>query len=104
MLPKWKRLQLRIFLCDVSNESAVSNFDINVPQMEVFSKLQLETQLNKLRINAEIHEINEWSRNQEFTRHSPVLRQFTDTSDIHVDALSEENINRSKLYMQRLVS
>lgn len=100
MLPKWKRLQLRIFLCDVSNESAVSNFDINVPQMEIFSKSQLEFQLNKLRINAEIHEVNDWSRNPDFTRHS-AMKQFTDTSDIDDDAFSEESLNRSKLYMQR---
>lgn len=102
MLPKWKRLTLRIFLCDVSSESTVDSFDINVPQMEVFSKLQLESQLNKLRINAEIHEISDWSRNPEFTRLSPVLKQFTDTSDINVEALSDENINRSKMYMQRV--
>lgn len=58
--------------------------------------------LKQLRITASIHQIPEWSRNEDFMRHRNVLKQFTKSlDDVHDEIVSEENINRSKLYMQR---
>lgn len=45
--------------------------------------------------------MNEWAHNDEFTMHGQILKHFTKQSDNSVDVLTEENINRSKMYMQK---
>ncbi|TDG47789.1 hypothetical protein AWZ03_005743 [Drosophila navojoa] len=106
MLAKWKHLRVRIFLCETNEESAVGTFDTQAPQMDIFSKLKLEQTLKELRINAEIIEIQEWSRNSDFTRHARILRQFTSQADEALlddgDEIAEDKFNHSLLYMQRV--
>lgn len=74
--------------------------------MDIFSKLKLEQTLKELRINAEIIEIQEWSRNSDFTRHARILRQFTAQADEALlddgDEIAEDKFNHSLLYMQRV--
>lgn len=74
--------------------------------MDIFSKVKLEQSLKELRINADILEIQEWSRDSDFARHSRILKQFTAQAD---DALlddgeqyGDDKLNRSLLYMQRV--
>jgi len=38
--------------------------------MEIFSKMKLEQSLKELRITADIVEIQEWSRDTDFSRHA----------------------------------
>lgn len=45
--------------------------------------------------------MNEWATNDEFTMHGQILKHFTKQSDNSVDVLTEENINRSRMYMQK---
>ncbi|XP_017853957.2 solute carrier family 12 member 9 isoform X1 [Drosophila busckii] len=105
MLAKWKHLRVRIFLCETNEERTVGTFDTQAPQMDVFSKLKLEQSLKELRINADIIEIQEWSRDTEFTRHARILKQFTAQADeAWLDdgtEIAEDKLNRSLLYMQR---
>lgn len=57
--------------------------------------------LKALRIEAMIHPMNEWAHNDEFTMHGQILKNFTKQTDNSVDVLTEENINRSRMYMQK---
>lgn len=74
--------------------------------MDVFPKLKLEQSLKELRITADIVEIQEWSRDTEFTRHARNLKQFTAQADEALlddgDEIAEDKFNRSLLYMQRV--
>lgn len=45
--------------------------------------------------------IEEWARDTEFTRHSSILKQFTQHAESSTEVVTEDNINRSLLYMQR---
>lgn len=45
-------------------------------------------------------QIPEWTRNVDFMRHISILKQFTHHADNDIKPLTDENINRSKLYMQ----
>ncbi|XP_017132570.1 solute carrier family 12 member 9 [Drosophila elegans] len=105
MLAKWKHLRVRIFLCEANDERSVSTFDTQAPQMEIFSKVKLEQSLKELRITADIVEIQEWSRDTDFSRHARNLKQFTAQADNVLleddDEVGEETLNRSLLYMQR---
>ncbi|XP_037709984.1 solute carrier family 12 member 9 [Drosophila subpulchrella] len=105
MLAKWKHLRVRIFLCEANNERTVGTFDTQAPQMEIFSKMKLEQSLKELRITADIVEIQEWSRDTDFSRHALTLKQFTAQADNVLleddDEVGEETLNRSLLYMQR---
>lgn len=100
MLPKWKRLQLRIFLCETdATNPTLSTFDGSVTSLDKVSRYQLEQLLKQLRISADIQEINEWSGNGEY---SSILKQFTKNAEPDPTFLTEENMNRSRLYMQRV--
>ncbi|XP_016945641.3 solute carrier family 12 member 9 [Drosophila suzukii] len=105
MLAKWKHLRVRIFLCEANNERTVGTFDTQAPQMEIFSKMKLEQSLKELRITADIVEIQEWSRDTDFSRHALTLKQFTAQADNVLleddEEVGEETLNRSLLYMQR---
>lgn len=57
--------------------------------------------LKLLRITATIHQIPEWSRNHELTQQSAILKQFIRNPDVDGPPVTEENINRSRLYMQK---
>lgn len=98
MLPVWKRLEVRVFLCESSRSTS---FDLTHPDYP--AKVKLGMLLEKLRISASIHEVTDWNRNDDFTRHGAVLKQFTRTADVEGAnlAATEENLNRSRLYMQR---
>lgn len=98
MLPVWKKLEVRVFLCEANKRS--TTFDST--HSDYPAKVKLEKLLEKLRINASIHEVTDWNRNDEFVRHSVVLKQFTRTADADFDQqATDENLNRSRLYMQR---
>lgn len=97
MLPVWKKLELRVFLC----ESNRSNFDLNQMVHDLPARVKLEKLLNSLRISATIHEVTDWNRNDDFVRHASILKQFTSRADPEADVVTEENLNRSRLYMQR---
>lgn len=64
------------------------------------AEYKLRQLLKELRISATIHQIPEWSQNEEFMQNGMVLRQFTNGDDTDSDGVTEENINHSKLYMQ----
>ncbi|EDW04888.1 GH23810 [Drosophila grimshawi] len=106
MLAKWKHLRVRIFLCETNESRTISTFDTHAPQMDVFSKLKLEQSLKELRIKADILEIQEWSRDTEFTQQARILKQFTAQADDALlddgDEIAEDKFNRSLLYMQRV--
>lgn len=70
--------------------------------MEIFSKQKLEQSLKELRISAHIVEIQEWSRDTDFSRRARSLRQYTAQADnVMLEDDDEESLNRSLLYMQR---
>uniref|UniRef100_U5ENZ6 Solute carrier family 12 member 9 n=1 Tax=Corethrella appendiculata TaxID=1370023 RepID=U5ENZ6_9DIPT len=101
MLPVWKRLRLRVFLCEIDQHDARTNEMGSTASFERPAEHRLNTLLKSLRISATIHQIPEWNRDIDFTKHSGVLKQFTRNADgSHL--LTEENVNRSKLYMQRV--
>uniref|UniRef100_A0A1A9W0D8 Amino acid permease/ SLC12A domain-containing protein n=1 Tax=Glossina brevipalpis TaxID=37001 RepID=A0A1A9W0D8_9MUSC len=104
MLAKWKHLRLRVFLCETNNtnSSTFETHDENLPQMEIFNRAKLEQSLKSLRINADILEIEDWARDTDFSRHSRILKQFISQTEHSAEILSEENLNRSLLYMQRV--
>jgi solute carrier family 12 (potassium/chloride transporters), member 9 len=105
MLKVWKNLQLRVFLCEsdlVPNNHFSVSASTNSVQMERPSEYRLNQLLKLLRITAKIIQIPEWTKNVEFIRHSSILKQFTQQADNEEFMVSEENINRSKLYMQRI--
>lgn len=62
---------------------------------------KLRQLLKELRISATIHSIPEWHQNEEIMHNGAILRQFTNSFDNESFGLMEDNINRSKLYMQR---
>ncbi|XP_053693101.1 solute carrier family 12 member 9 [Sabethes cyaneus] len=101
MLPVWKKLELRVFLCESETPSESSTFQLNSTSMERPAEYRLGQQLKSLRISASIHQISEWNKDMDFPRHRNILKQFTSKSDDH-QTMTEENINRSKLYMQRI--
>ncbi|XP_068140451.1 solute carrier family 12 member 9 [Drosophila tropicalis] len=106
MLAKWKHLRVRIFLCETNEERTVGTFETQAPQMEIFSKMKLEQSLKELRINADIIEIQEWSRDTDFSRLARTVKQYTAQADETLlsdddDEASEDKLNRSLLYMQR---
>lgn len=80
-----------------------SNFTVNSSGYEKPAEFKLRQLLKELRIAATIHQIPEWTGQEEFIRHGSVLKLFTENSEEEeqIANLSEENINRSKLYMQR---
>lgn len=65
---------------------------------------RLRQLLHALRIEANIYPMNEWASNDEFTMHGQILKHFTKQTDDSVDVLTEESINRSRMYMQRSVN
>lgn len=65
------------------------------------AEYKLRQLLKELRISATIHQIPEWSQNEEFMQNGAILRQFTNSFDNESFGLMEDNINQSKLYMQR---
>ncbi|XP_036328968.1 solute carrier family 12 member 9-like [Rhagoletis pomonella] len=103
MLAKWKHLRLRVFLCESNNTNTeLSSFDTQMPQLDIFARMRLEQSLKNLRIEADIIEIQEWNRDSEFTSHSRILKQFTSQAEDVNELITEENLNRSLLYMQRV--
>ncbi|XP_058815021.1 solute carrier family 12 member 9 isoform X2 [Topomyia yanbarensis] len=100
MLPVWKKLELRVFLCE-SETPAEPSFRIDSESFERPADHRLSQLLKSLRISASIHQISEWSKDMDFPRHRSILKQFTSKSDSN-QMMTEENINRSKLYMQRI--
>ncbi|XP_065081052.1 solute carrier family 12 member 9 isoform X2 [Ochlerotatus camptorhynchus] len=100
MLPVWKKLELRVFLCESETQPEPS-FQMNSAPFERPAEHRLSQLLKSLRISASIHQIPEWSKDMDFPRHRSILKQFTSKSDSN-QVMTEENINRSKLYMQRV--
>lgn len=88
------------FIC-WNGKNYFSNFSINSSGFEKPAELRLRQLLNELRISATIHQIPEWSRNEEFIRHSSAMKHFADNRENDASFMSDENINRSKLYMRR---
>lgn len=102
MLPVWKNLHLRLFLCETENSNgSSSNFNINSLPYDRPAEYKLKELLKQLRISATIHQVPEWTQNVDFMKHCSILKQFTRNSDPNINVLTDENINRSKLYMQR---
>ncbi|XP_037959400.1 solute carrier family 12 member 9-like [Teleopsis dalmanni] len=103
MLAKWKHLRLRVFLCETGNSASnITSFDTYAPQMEVLSRMKLQQSLKELRIDADIIEIQEWNRNESFTQHARILKQFTNDADAVIDTISEESYDNSVSYMKRV--
>lgn len=65
------------------------------------AEFRLNQLLNQLRITATIHKIPEWKNNSETPRNKTLLKNLTRNSDNESSTMTEENLNRSKLYMQR---
>ncbi|XP_029732627.2 solute carrier family 12 member 9 isoform X3 [Aedes albopictus] len=95
MLPVWKRLELRVFLCESESQPEPS------APFERPAEHRLSMLLKSLRISASIHQIPEWGKDMDVSRHRNILKQFTSQSDSN-QVMTEENVNRSKLYMQRV--
>lgn len=64
------------------------------------AEFKLRQLLKELRISATIHQIPEWSQNEEFAQNGSILKLFTENKEGNDIGISEEDINRSKLYMQ----
>lgn len=94
MLPVWKNLQLRVFLCEIG--------DNEQQPFERPAEYRLNQLLNQLRIAATIHQIPEWKNSNETPRNRTLLRNLTRNSENETSTMSEENLNRMKLYMQRI--
>lgn len=75
------------------NSSASSSYDRP-------AEYKLRQLLKELRISASIHQIPEWSENDEFAENGSILKLFTDNRETNEIEISDEDINRSKLYMQ----
>jgi solute carrier family 12 (potassium/chloride transporters), member 9 len=94
MLPVWKNLQLRVFLCETG--------DNEQQPFERSAEVRLNQLLNQLRISAVIHQIPEWKNSSETPRNRTLLRNLTrNSAENDSSPLTEENLNRMKLYMQR---
>lgn len=84
-----------------------SSFSVNSVATERSDESRLKNLLQLLRITASIHKIDEWTKNHDFKQHSCILKQFTSSGTDYVSdepsasVLTAENINRSKLYMQK---
>lgn len=89
----WKNLQLRVFLCETG--------DNEQQPFERPAEFRLSQLLNQLRIPATIHQIPEWKNSSETPRNRNLLRNLTRNSENDSSLLTEENLNRMKLYMQR---
>ncbi|XP_055299605.1 solute carrier family 12 member 9 isoform X2 [Sitodiplosis mosellana] len=100
MLPKWKKLELRVFLCESNNSSRQSMNSSASSSFERPAEYKLRQLLKELRISASIHQIPEWSQNEEFAENGSILKLFTDNRETNEMDIFEEDINRSKLYMQ----
>lgn len=57
MLPIWKKLQLRVFLCETEANNESSNFSINNIPYERPAEHKLMQLLKQLRISAVIYEV-----------------------------------------------
>ncbi|GAB0098265.1 solute carrier family 12 member 9 [Sergentomyia squamirostris] len=105
MLPVWKRMHLRVFLCETQHSPTTNNtenFTMTPPMAQDLSaEFRLSQQLKLFRIAATIHQIPEWSRNDDFTRHSALVKQFTQSGS-DSEGISEEHLNRSRMYMQKV--
>lgn len=64
------------------------------------AEYKLRQLLKELRISATIHQIPEWSQNEEFVQNGSILRLFTENHENSNVNISDEDINRSRLYMQ----
>uniref|UniRef100_A0A2M4A833 Solute carrier family 12 member 9 n=1 Tax=Anopheles triannulatus TaxID=58253 RepID=A0A2M4A833_9DIPT len=95
MLPVWKKLELRVFMCE-SEAGPENSTSFDRP-----AEHRLDQRLKLLRISATIHKIADWNKNIDFAKHRNILKQFTGKTDSN-QVMAEENINRSKLYMQRI--
>lgn len=91
-------------ICVKTDKIYCSNFSVNSIQVEKPAEYKLNQMLKLLRISATIHQIPEWSKNEEIMRNSGALQQFTNIPEYDSVAVTDENKNRSKLYMQRCVS
>jgi len=94
MLPVWKNLQLRVFLCEIGENEQ--------QPFERPAEYRLNQLLNQLRIAATIHQIAEWKTSNETPRNRSLLKNLTRNSENETSTMSEENLNRMKLYMQRI--
>lgn len=93
MLPVWKKLELRVFLCETG--------DNEQQPFERPAEYRLSQLLGQLRIPATIHQIPEWKNSSETPRNRTLLRNLTRNSENDTSPMTEENLNRMKLYMQR---
>lgn len=93
MSPVWKNLQLRVFLCETG--------DNEQQPFERPAEYRLNQLLGQLRIPATIHQIPEWKNSSETPRNRTLLRNLTRNSETDASPMTEENLNRMKLYMQR---
>lgn len=94
MLPVWKNLQLRVFLCEIGENEQ--------QPFESPAEHRLKQLLNQLRIQATIHQIPEWKNSNDTPRNRTLLKNLTRNSENENSTMSEENLNRMKLYMQRI--
>ena len=67
------------------------------------AEFRLTQLLNQLRITATIHKIPEWKNNSETPRNKTMLKNLTRNSENESSTMTEEHLNRSKLYMQRYI-
>lgn len=93
MLPVWKNLQLRVFLCEIGENEQ--------QPFERPAEYRLNQLLNQLRIEATIHQISEWKNSNELPRNRSLLKNLTRNSENETATMSEDNLNKMKLYMQR---
>lgn len=79
-----------------------SNFSVNSSSttFERPAEFKLRQLLKELRISATIHQIPEWAQNEEFAQNGSILKLFTENSESNSSHISDEDINRSRLYMQ----
>lgn len=80
-----------------------SNFSVNTSSTSSFERpaeYKLRQLLKELRITATINQIPEWSQNEDLAQSGSIMRLFTENKDGNPDGISDEDINRSKLYMQ----
>lgn len=76
-----------------------SNFSVNTSasSFERPADYKLRQLLKELRITATINQIPEWSQNEDF---GSIMQLFTENKDGNQAGISDEDKNRSKLYMQ----
>lgn len=70
-------------------------------QYEKSAEYKLTQLLKSLRISATLHSIPEWSRNEDILSQNSVLKYFTKHEDNENVIITDEIINKSKLYIQR---